>query len=354
MSQTVFILGAGASVKAGAPLMKDFLDIAEGLLVRNEVQDSTAEFKLVFDAINALSHAHSKATLDLINIESAFAAFEMAKLLGRLGTFSPGQIERLPDAMRKVIVRTLELSVKIPLVDRRLQPPKPYSKLAELIRVFHQRGQWAELPKKFSVITFNYDLCLDLTFHMTGIPVNYHLEPNEEPLGMSLLKLHGSLNWGHCSKCDKLVVWPLGKYFQNRIWLTDATNAFIQLSQQTNEFQHCEAGTFTGPYVVPPTWNKSQYHNSLESVWKAAASELASAENIFVSGYSLPESDHFFRYLYALGTVGDLRLKKLWVFDPNGEVGGRFHSLLGQAALPRFEFFPSDFESMFGHIAKLF
>ena len=81
---------------------------------------------------------------------------------------------------------------------------------------------------------------------------------------------------------------------------------------------------------------------------------MASAENIFVSGYSLPESDHFFRYLYALGTVGDLRLKKLWVFDPNGEVGGRFHSLLGQAALPRFEFFPSDFESMFGHIAKLF
>ena len=104
-----------------------------------------------------------------------------------------------------------------------------------------------------------------------------------------------------------MAVWPPGKYFQNRIWLSEAANAVIQLSQQTKDFQHCESGAFTGPYV-----NKSHYHNSLESVWKAAASELASAENIFVSGYSLPESDHFFGSLYALGTVGDLRLKKLW------------------------------------------
>ena len=75
------------------------------------------------------------------------------------------------------------------------------------------------------------------------------------------------------------------------------------------------------PDVVPPTWNKSQYHGELESVWKAAARGLSTAENIIVCGYSLPESDQFFRYLYALGTVGELRLKNLGVFDPNEEVG---------------------------------
>jgi len=31
MSQTVFILGAGASVNAGAPLMNDFLDVGATL-----------------------------------------------------------------------------------------------------------------------------------------------------------------------------------------------------------------------------------------------------------------------------------------------------------------------------------
>src|SRR5205085_2387516 len=94
------------------------------------------------------------------------------------------------------------------------------------------------------------------------------------------------------------------------------------------------------PYVVPPTWNKSQYHSVLESVWQAAARELSTAENIIVCGYSLPESDQFFRYLYALGTVGELRLKRLWVFDPNETVGKRFRGLLGQGAIQRFQYSP--------------
>src|ERR1051326_1295245 len=358
MSQTVFILGAGASVNAGAPLMKDFLDIAEGLLVRNEVEDSVAEFKLVFKAISALTQAHSKATLDLINIESTFAAFEMGKLLGRLGTFSAEEIDRLPESMRKVIVRTLEKSVKIPVVNERAQAPHQSPNLTDLmIQVFQKRRNgWEDLAKMFSIITFNYDLCLDLTFHFADVPVKYHLDDvqAQEAISISVLKLHGSLNWGRCSACEKLVAWPLAKYFQNRLWLPGTTSRLLEISQRTRDFQHCNSGAFTGPYVVPPTWNKGQYHNSLESVWKAAASELASAENIFVSGYSLPESDHFFRYLYALGTIGELRVKRFWVFDPDSKVEQRFRSLLGQAVLPNFHFFAGNFYEMFGEIVKLF
>ena len=56
-----------------------------------------------------------------------------------------------------------------------------------------------------------------------------------------------------------------------------------------------------------------------------------------MSADSLPASDHFFRYLYALGTVGDLRLKRVWVFDPDREVGWRFnsHSAKPMSAGPR-------------------
>ena len=71
---------------------------------------------------------------------------------------------------------------------------------------------------------------------------------------------------------------------------------------------------------------KTEYHNSLSIVWKKAAQLLSEAENIFVIGYSLPESDSFFRYLYGLGTVGDFMLKRFWIFDPDqsGAVKSRF------------------------------
>jgi hypothetical protein len=38
-------------------------------------------------------------------------------------------------------------------------------------------------------------------------------------------------------------------------------------------------------------------------VWRTAAQHLSEAEHIFIIGYSLPETDQFFRYLYGLGTV---------------------------------------------------
>lgn len=343
MSRTVFILGAGASRQTGAPLMKDFLDLAEGLLVRNEVQDSAGEFRLVFKGLNALSHAHSKATLDVINIESVFAAFEMAKLLGRLGSLNSQEIDRMPDAMRRVIVRTLEK-------DSSPKTPIPYGHLSDFITRVRDKGGLTAC----SIITFHYDLCIDLALFLGNMHVRYCLGHAENDTGVALLKLHGSLSWGHCSVCNQLVAWPLPNYLHNRYWSTfDGRDGILEMSLHMSGFQHCKAAVFKGPYVVPPTWNKGQYHSELESVWKAAASELSTAENIIVSGYSLPDSDQFFRYLYALGTVGDLRLKNLWVFDPDPAVEGRFRALLGQAVEPRFKFFAEKFGGMFAHLNPL-
>ncbi len=54
--KTIFILGAGASKQAGAPLMTDFLDCAYDLL-RMKTQgviESKEEFDDVFNAISEL------------------------------------------------------------------------------------------------------------------------------------------------------------------------------------------------------------------------------------------------------------------------------------------------------------
>jgi hypothetical protein len=353
MSKTVLILGAGASASAGAPLMWNFLDEAERLRDSNAVADSSAEFNLVFKALAALNQTHSKATLDVINIESVFAAFEMAKLLGRLGTLTQDEIEQLPNAMRRVIVRTLEQTIKIPVSGGGGRTPGDYIELTNLVRKLAETQ--SDLSKNLSIITFNYDLCADLALYNARVAIKYGLNAARGSREISLLKLHGSLNWGRCSGCKKLVAWDLSQYFVNHMWPSyDVTIGKLVMSLHFDEFHHCPQSRFEdAPYVVPPTWNKSQYHAELETVWKSAADELSSAANIVVCGYSFPESDQFFRYLYALGTVGDLRLKNIWVFDPDVAVKERFNKLLGQAASPRFKFYQLTFDQVFPNLAPL-
>ena len=108
------------------------------------------------------------------------------------------------------------------------------------------------------------------------------------------------------------------------------------------------------PVLVPPTWNKTDYHRELGSVWSRAAKELSEADSIFVMGFSLPPTDSFFSYLYALGTVGKVPLKRFWVFNPDraGEVENRFRNLLGPGAEQRFKYFTDTFEEGIQRISE--
>ena len=97
-------------------------------------------------------------------------------------------------------------------------------------------------------------------------------------------------------------------------------------------------------HLVPPTWNKTQYHEYFAKIWSRAADELSDAQDITVIGYSLPESDAFFRDLVALGLEGATRLRRFTVVDPDTKVAERFNRLLGPDARHRFTHVQAPFE----------
>jgi hypothetical protein len=92
--------------------------------------------------------------------------------------------------------------------------------------------------------------------------------------------------------------------------------------------------------------------NSIAAVWKEAANQLSDAESIFVCGYSLPETDTFFKHLFALGVVGSTLIERFWVFDPDPAVEKRFRALLRKAADARFTMFQSRFGDMVSKLHK--
>ena len=196
MSEFVFILGAGASRYAGAPLMGDFFERAELLLKESE------PFATVRRAISALQRVHSKSDLDLYNLESVFGALEMARIIAlRPGFETAVAVQMLLDSLKALVALTLEHSIRYPFNNGAIAPIAAYKGFVDLLDGLN--GQ-APLGYRCSVITFNYDLIMDHAMMSGSKGYHYCLEPSP-PNRPPLLKLHGSLNWGSCTECGSIV-----------------------------------------------------------------------------------------------------------------------------------------------------
>lgn len=335
MADDVFILGAGASADSGAPLMSNFLDTAEDLYIRGAFGKDGEAIKQIFDLIAHLDRVYAKSHLDLLNIEALFGAVEMGRLIGRIGEYDRGQVDALRHSMVTLIVRTLEESVRLPIDPKtdRVLPPRSYQRF---VRVLERLGN-------VSVITFNYDLALDYTLLRNAGMFTYGLGVGAQE-GIKLLKLHGSTNWVRQRDGGDIVARDVRDYIERS---DGASVARLRVSRCFGTA--CSAGAAEStPVIVPPTWSKSDYHSGLSAVWQQAAEEIGSARNIYVVGYSLPESDFFFRYLFALGTLSATRVRRFWVMNPDesAETEQRFARLVGEGLRPRFKYVGVKFEDI--------
>ena len=330
--------------------MNTFLDKARDLLAAGKVDDKKDDFERVFKALVKLRDVFYKSGFDLDNIESVFGAFEMARIIGKLGDCSQAEIDDLADSIRVLIVRTLDESIRYGYSTTDVTPPVPYGKFVRLLKDMNQAGQDC-VQNSCSVLTFNYDIALDYAFAWSNVSQGYCLKTSAEMNIVKLLKLHGSLNWGRCPKCNKVTAVPF--FSKDRVMAyarklggsgSISLPAAQELVNATCDVDGCGTHLSGKPIIVPPTWNKTEGHAQLANVWKQAAIELGEAENIICIGYSLPESDLFFRYLFALGTVGEAHLRRFWVFDPDPDstVKERFTRLIGKGIERRFKFVNGD------------
>lgn len=346
MSRTIFVLGAGASAHCGTPLMDNFLEVAQDLLRLGEVEEVKEDFENVFNAVGNLHAIQSKAKINIYNIEDVYAAFEMGKLLDSLPGIESSKIEGLTSSIRKVIGYTLEQTTKLP-AGGTTDAPQSYYEFAGIIDSLIKRNDAC------SIITFNYDLGLDYSLYKRRILPDYSLgDIDLRGRSVTYLKLHGSLNWGRCSECGKINPY---REFQLTSHKPGADYSIIPVisALKKQKCKYCGKSLEEDPFIVPPTWNKTAYHTEIDQVWKRAAAELKDVENIFVLGYRLPETDMFFRYLFALGVDMKTILRGFYVYNPDPEAKGRFENLLGSGIEQRFRFYNVSFEEAVGNVNLL-
>lgn len=331
MADVVIVLGAGCSRDAGAPLMNGFLDRARELFDSGQVDDWREDFDLVFRAIGRLSAVHSKAMLDVVNLEAVFNSFEMATQLRKFPHLTAEEIERLVPALKIVIVRTLELTMQFPVRGGVPGAPSGYAELAKLVRsAIRERKP----SLSFAFISFNYDVGLDVALAGERLQFTYALNESGEH-GVPLLKLHGSLNW--IKEGDSIKVLDVQKMLHPRHFFPgDAPDAMsMEISRKHPDVsQHAHSPL---PFIVPPTMSKGEYHRQIVPVWRRAAVELGGARHLVVCGYSMPNTDEFFKVLYALGSEGPQPLRTFTVLDIDKAVHDRVRAILGPGAAQRFQ-----------------
>jgi len=121
--------------------MADFLDAARDIFALNEAPDAKADFERIFEAIAALKVVHSNSRLNIENIETLFAACEMAKLFGHFpgGKDDPDETEKILSSLRRLIVRTIEVRQRFPVRKNScgvnfLCPPATYHQFESLVK----------------------------------------------------------------------------------------------------------------------------------------------------------------------------------------------------------------------------
>jgi hypothetical protein len=133
---------------------------------------------------------------------------------------------------------------------------------------------------------------------------------HEDPKGKKLpaiLKLHGSINWMWAGASPSDPIYCSGK---------DTNITKFNFVRSTLDLQH---------FIVPPTLDKSSFYtnNILKSIWILAFILLSLSEEIYIIGFSLPDSDisikYFFKEVVNENKKKDIN-KKLTIYVINTDI----------------------------------
>jgi hypothetical protein len=334
----VYVLGAGFSAGAGLPLVAGFLnrmrDAQPWLQSNGRLREAEAISKVLEFRLRAASASY-RIHLDLENIEELFslaaaaqgesvaqdvtlaisATIDFARTKGPEGTLPAQILDPLPSPLPKSWKRNSEYSTSGPSGNFTLGVYE--CPIYELLILLMVGWPIAQIDRRNTFITFNYDLVAEDALDAVQVPYWYGLKSEHVGFDESarcsrtvadvrLLKLHGSINWVRHDPnpvCQRAVQ-GFGPQIPTVVRVFGGY-------QQVREQQLV-------PLLVPPTWKQS-IGSDLSGVWDEAVASLRTATRLFIVGYSFPSTDQHFKYLLAAGLQENISLRKIYFVNPAAE-----------------------------------
>lgn len=309
----VFLLGAGASKPepSGIPTVKellpDMLDRARRL-DREDVSrlaDFCDEKKIenIEDLLTSAQLAeYCSQNPNVLNLVDFL-------LFGNVQAHEDRRSFRRPRVdFSSVLFLQDTLQVLFGLLSSRMLPAKPNAGHLAI-------ASYVKNNPRSSIVTTNYDCCMDLALLEDGQELNYQLDFTNErddttKSGTRLIKLHGSLNWFFCETCQKVHLIDIKTTVQN--YLNDI--AFYPVIAVCKECGGQRRGL-----LVPPLAMKFDIFPSLNSLLERAEDALEEGSIVAVVGFSFSDADLYISRMLSKW-LSTNKQSRIIIFDPDTSV----------------------------------
>ncbi|MCO6046524.1 SIR2 family protein [Aeoliella sp. ICT_H6.2] len=317
----VFLLGAGASVHLGLPVMVQFLDEARRRYF-DEYADEPSR-KLEWDSLGSLLsfHAECQASTwalerDWNNLEELYTQADLQKAVAT--------------ATKKGMTKKQNLCKELAWAIwdvYRAPRGKVLSKTMHNSNVILNRVRNSKLKPIF--ITTNYDLGIEQGLlggngnverfaypgfrpspnqrvSFTGSDNALELQLRKEYV--PVIKLHGSVNWERDGK-------------NTVAWCTESVDPetrkpTLELAMhRVPRSRLIENGPFNEPLIVPPALSKMSPDKAVLFQWQAAVDAFTRARELWIVGYSFPATDPFMLRLLHEGLSKNSQLERVSIID---------------------------------------
>ena len=145
---------------------------------------------------------------------------------------------------------------------------------------------------------------------------------------ISVLKLHGSLNWVYKVRSGEDPRNYIRAVPQRFHCVTDvAVTTHYRFKERSRTMPVI-------PFVVPPIYEKStQYQEAIDPIWRRAEKTLMDADRLIIFGYSFPSADFAAKRLLRRAFHSNRQLDEVAVIDPASAVPHRIGDLLPDASV---------------------
>lgn len=328
----VYVLGAGASYVHGAPLTDEIVPLAltrlpgsddERFNILREFLESAFHFdpSLPLDAASPGADPHWRRCPGLVDLLSV-VDMALDRRENLVKGFGQDRLRKLRHSLEFAIFRSLEWA---------LSYQNPTGRRSDATKRLVAGMQ----PHNSAIISFNYDVVVDIALAMRANPdfdfkradvellgegahldIDYavdfaNLPPTPTPAErFKLFKLHGSFNWVMSALSGNLYFGGLQKAVgavmnyqaslgprqqQAAARVGDIFGFFYQRSNMPDPEAEIAA---LEPVLITPTHLKDLRNYHLSTIWRAAEEALRRAGRITFIGYSLPGDDLHIKYLF--------------------------------------------------------
>jgi len=334
----LYILGAGCSRNYSqsihrieglkSPLNQDFFRMSQ-LVIKNTGMKSDPLFMEAIETLIrtiAPMYGSSKSDLEFFNDPQLNLEDVMTLLDIEFRLFSSRLPVRLRQyenpclrTLKELLARTLDYALKGP-------PCRKHQTLA-------RRMKTGDV-----VLSFNYDILIDnallslgkitdYTYRMDFFKVNHEgrwANLDEKQSEVTLLKLHGSLNWIRCGFCKALMLYRYEKQTMSGEW------GF--------KCPRCSSGeTYAERMMVPPAQSKEYGDQDIAFLWVQADRMLKDFSRLVCLGYSFSPLDSDMTSLLRRFRARQVKMPEVDFVNPDPEAKQRLKSLLGVKKITQYD-----------------